>query len=153
MHHRTPIETDNPVLTSFFQLFHNSNHSPIFCEISTDCWTQHWKSAREKTASSYSSIHYGHCKVQSQSYLLSNVKCKLINLAIRNGSPLYCWTKDILVMLEKKPRIIKVTKLRAILLLEANFNGINKILFNTRLIPLMEQAHIIPKEIIGSRRA
>ena len=56
-------------------------------------------------------------------------------------------------MLEKKPGVIKVTILRAILLLEADFNGVNKILFNTRLIPSMEQAHIIPKEIIGGRRA
>ena len=56
-------------------------------------------------------------------------------------------------MLEKKPRIVKVTKLKAILLLEANFNSVNKILFNIRLIPSMEQAHVIPKEIIGGRRA
>ena len=56
------------------------------------------------------------------------------------------------MILEKKPRVIKVNILRAILLLEADFNSVNKILFNTRLIPSMEQAHIIPKEIIGSRR-
>ena len=66
------------------------------------------------------------------------MKCKLVNLAIRNRSPLHHWTKGISVMLEKKPGVVKVTKLRAILLLEADFNGINKILFNTRLIPSME---------------
>ena len=80
------------------------------------------------------------------------MKYKLVNLAIRNRLPLHCWIKGILVMLEKKPKVVKVTKLRAILLLEANFNGVNKILFNTRLIPLMEQAHVIPKEIISGRR-
>ena len=57
------------------------------------------------------------------------------------------------MILEKKPRVVKVTKLRAILLLGADFNSVNKILFNTRLIPLMEQIYVIPKEIIGSRRA
>ena len=81
------------------------------------------------------------------------MKCKLINLAIRNRLLLHYWTKGISVMLEKKPGVIKVTILRAILLLEADFNGVNKILFNTRLISLMEQAHVILKEIIGGRRA
>ena len=55
-------------------------------------------------------------------------------------------------MLEKKPGVIKVTKLRAILWLKANFNSVNKILLNIRLIPLMKQVYVIPKEIIGSRR-
>ena len=38
IHYRTPIETDNLALISFFQLFHNPNYSPISCEISTDHW-------------------------------------------------------------------------------------------------------------------
>ena len=41
-------------------------------------------------------------------------------------------------MLEKLPGNINVSKLRAILLLEADFNALNKILFNTRVMLLME---------------
>jgi hypothetical protein len=41
-------------------------------------------------------------------------------------------------MLEKSSRNINIAKLRAILLLEADFNALNKIIFNIRVMPLME---------------
>jgi len=56
-------------------------------------------------------------------------------------------------MLEKKPNEIVVSKLRAILLLEANFNAANKIIFNTRLIPQIEDRNETPREIIGSHHS
>ena len=52
-------------------------------------------------------------------------------------------------MLEKKLNTISVSKLRAILLLEADFNAVNKIIFNTRLIPTLEAKELIPKKIIS----
>ena len=55
-------------------------------------------------------------------------------------------------MLEKKVNNISVIMLRAILLLEANFNAANKIIFNTWLILQIEQREEIPKEIVGERR-
>ena len=55
-------------------------------------------------------------------------------------------------MLEKKANNILVAKLCVILLLEADFNIVNKILFNTRIIPQIKQYEEIPKEIVGSRR-
>ena len=55
-------------------------------------------------------------------------------------------------MLEKVAGNIDVQKLRAILLLEADFNALHKIIFNNRLIPKLEEAETIPIEIIGGRR-
>ena len=55
-------------------------------------------------------------------------------------------------MLEKAPGNIDINKLRAILLLEADFNAVYKIIFNSRMILRLEKANIIPNEIIGSRR-
>ena len=52
-------------------------------------------------------------------------------------------------MLEKKPNDISESKLRAILLLKANYNVVNKIIFNTRLILTLEAKELIPKEIIS----
>ena len=54
--------------------------------------------------------------------------------------------------MEKKENAIHVSKLRAILLLEADFNVINKIIFNTRLIPTLKNRNEIPYKIIGGRR-
>ena len=44
-------------------------------------------------------------------------------------------------------------KLRAILLLEADFNAMHKIIFNNRLMPRIEADNAIPMEVIGGRRS
>ena len=55
-------------------------------------------------------------------------------------------------MLEKTRGIIRIDKLRAVLLLEADFNRINKIHYNIRVLPKLERRQLIPYEIIGGRR-
>ena len=54
-------------------------------------------------------------------------------------------------MLEKTAGNVHVQKLRAILLLEADFNTIHKIIFNTRLIPNIEAENAILIEVIGGQ--
>ena len=56
-------------------------------------------------------------------------------------------------MLEKVAGNIDVQKLRAILLLEADFNAMHKIIFNNQLISSMEAANTILMEVIGGRRS
>ena len=56
-------------------------------------------------------------------------------------------------MLEKAEGIVDMMKLQAILLLEADFNAIYKIIFNNRLIPNLEVINVIPREVIGGRRS
>ena len=53
--------------------------------------------------------------------------------------------------IEIKSNDISVIKLRTILLLEADFNTINKIIFNTRFILTLETQDIILKEFIRGR--
>ena len=48
---------------------------------------------------------------------------------------------------------MQVQKLQAILLLEADFNTMHKIMFNNRLMPNIEAMNAIPMEIIGDRRS
>ena len=54
-------------------------------------------------------------------------------------------------MLEKIAGVIKVDKLRAILIMEADFNSINKLIFGHRMIRQCEQASRFPEELYGSR--
>ena len=56
------------------------------------------------------------------------------------------------MILEKSLGNINIQKLRLILLLEADFNALHKIVFNGRIIPELEEASVIPYEIIGGRR-
>ena len=83
---------------------------------------------------------------------VSSVKCSLVNIAIANQRPLERWRSRVSVILEKSKGYINIAKLRAILLLEADFNALNKIVFNTKLIPSLERTNSIPYEIIGGRR-
>ena len=55
-------------------------------------------------------------------------------------------------MIEKSFRNTDISKLRAILLLEADFNTIGKIIFNSRLMLSLEKSKDILIEIIGRRR-
>ena len=54
--------------------------------------------------------------------------------------------------MEKSPGNINITKLRAILLIEADFNRMNKIIFNSRVILSLETNQAIPYKVIGGRR-
>ena len=56
------------------------------------------------------------------------------------------------IMLEKSAGNVQVSKLRAILLLEVDFNALNKIVFNNCTLPSLEASQSIPYEIIGGRR-
>ena len=51
-------------------------------------------------------------------------------------------------MFKKSPGKIIVNKFYAIFLLEADFNIINKLVFNTRLLLLIEYSNMIPKELV-----
>ena len=55
-------------------------------------------------------------------------------------------------MLKKEKGNINIEKLRVILLLEADFNGLNKIIYNSRVIPELEKREEIPFEVVGGRR-
>ena len=84
-------------------------------------------------------------------YILSEIKYQLINLVIRNRVLLDRWKKGISIMVEKSHNNISIIKLHTILLLETDFNALNKIVFNTHLIPSLEYKESIPHEIIGGR--
>ena len=54
-------------------------------------------------------------------------------------------------MLEKVAGNVQVQKLQAILLLEADFNAMHKIMFNNRLMPNIEAMNAILMEVIEGR--
>ena len=103
----------------------------------------------KKIALSYSGLYFRYYKAQINLDSISQIKVDLLNLAIANNKLLNCWIRGVSIILEKKPNKIVVSKLRAILLLEADFNVVNKIIFNTRLILQIEDRNKIPREIVG----
>ena len=61
------------------------------------------------------------------------------------------WAKSLPVMLEKIEGDIRVDKLYAILLMEADFHQLNKLFFGHRMIKQSEDNKRIPEKAYGSR--
>ena len=55
-------------------------------------------------------------------------------------------------MLEKEAGNLDMAKLRVILLLEVDFNRLNKIIFNNRILLKLKQDKVISAEVIRGRR-
>ena len=126
---------DNIKLKNFLYLLCKLNNIYIDTNIDIVRWYSYWKSSEEKIVLSYSSLYFRHYKALTQLYNISHIKSQLANLAILNITPLIRWQKSVLIILEKKYNNILVRKLHMILLLEADFDTVNKILFNLQLIP------------------
>jgi hypothetical protein len=54
-------------------------------------------------------------------------------------------------MLEKTLGVTLVTKLRAILLMEADFNATNKIIYGNRMMEKAREYNLMPEEIFSER--
>lgn len=54
-----------PEVQGVFDLFHNSQHKSISSHIATEQWIEQWSHAKERTASSFSGIYFGHYKAHT----------------------------------------------------------------------------------------
>ena len=81
-----------------------------------------WKSAREKTASAPSGIHFGCWKANTEDIELATVDAIMRSIPMRTGYSLERWQQCVDMQLLKKPGIYRATKTRAIGLLEGDFN-------------------------------
>ena len=75
-----------------------------------------------------------------------------MDLMMRNSTPLEYQKKGLSVILETVPIKINTSKLRVILILEADFNIIYNIIFNSRLMLAVESKKYIPYKVIGGRK-
>ena len=87
---------------------------------------------------SYSGLHFRYCKVYILKIEIVRIKYKLVNLVLRYTYTLVRWIKFMPVILEKSLRNINAQNLRVILLLEVDFNALYKIIFNRRMMPVLE---------------
>ena len=106
---------------------------------------------KEKTSSSVSSLHFSHYKAGTKSDLISHLHALKISVALRRGVFLERWAKGLSVMLEKMLGCTLLTKLRAILLMEAELNHSNKEIFVFRMLESARKYGFIPEEVYGER--
>ena len=136
-----------------FEMFEGNSKKEVDTVITAIDFKTYWKKAKERTSSSVSGLHFSHYKSAADSDRMSEIHAIMTHMASNSGVPLVRWTKGLSCMLEKEKGVCIVDKLRAILLMEADFNFGNKLLFGHRLMKQMENTGDIPAEQHGSRNA
>ncbi len=114
-------------------------------------WQHYWQKADERTSSSRSGLHFGHYKAGCASTYTSHFHAAKATVALTLGTPYNRWKQGVTVMLEKERGVNLVSKLRAILLMEADFNAANKIMFSNRMMSMVRQHNMMPEEIFSEK--
>ena len=98
-------------------------------------------------------IHIGHYKSVTHSEVITNFLAQKITLIARGGCPPDRWGRGLQVMLEKVAGFALVNKLSAILLMEADFNYMNKWIFGHEAINKMYAIGYVAEDQYSLKRA
>ncbi len=101
--------------------------------------------------SSKSGCQSGHYKTASFDHYLSGMHVAKLTLAASTGIPLACWGNGLTILLEKVFRNIFIDKMWAICLLEADYNWLNKFVFEKEMMDKAFGGDIIPVEQFAKR--
>jgi hypothetical protein len=105
----------------------------------------------KETSSSESGIHFGHYIVGSKSDIISHYHSAHVSVILAHAIKLKRWSRGLSVMLEKTLGVTLVTKLRAILLMEGDFNATNKIAYGVRMLQNARINNLMPEEIFSEK--
>ena len=119
--------------------------------ITTEDFQNYWRRVDERTSSSFSGITFSHYKAAANHSMLSAMHAAYLTACARKGISLKRWGVGLTVLLEKIIGNNFVHKLRAICLLEADFNWMNKMIFAKRMIGMALDKKLIPGECFSKR--
>ena len=139
------------LLEEAHKIFSQKSTEEISNFVTTDDYQYFWKHADEFVSSSYSNVHFGHYKAMAQDKYLSSLQAAKLSLAARTGIPMDRWGQSLTVLLEKEFGNIYLDKMRAICLMEADFNWLNKLIFAKRMMDQAYDAGNIPQEQFARR--
>ena len=125
----------------------------ILTIITTEDFQDFWRRVDERTSSSFSGVTFSHYKAAATNPMLSAIHAAYLTACACRGLPLARWGIRLTVLLEKVAGNNFVHKLRAICLLEADFNWINKIIFAKRMLGTALANDLIPGECFSKRVA
>lgn len=96
-------------------------------------------------------LHFGHYISGAQSDQISDFHALKTSLAIVHGIAFARWSKGLCVIFEKVMGVRLINKLRAILLMEADFNAANKIIYGERMMDNVRKYRMMPDKIFSER--
>ncbi len=114
-------------------------------------YVAHWKRAKEETSSSQSGLHFGHYMAGTEIKYISHFHALKATLIFHHGLVLDCWAQGLSVMLQKLFRCSLITKLRAILLMEADLNCSTKTIFGIRMLDEARRRNLMPEEVFSKQ--
>lgn len=106
----------------------------------------YWKRVSENTSSSFSGIHFGHYVTAAKNDRLASFFAKKISYIAQSGRAPSRWGSGLNVLLEKVAGVALVNKLRAILLMEADMNMHNRLIFGDRMMEVARENNLVPDE-------
>ena len=124
---------------------------PIATTIDTPTYMAGWQRAKERTSSGPSGLHFGHFKAGCQHPLVADFDATMVQIPYATGFSPQRWQHGTNVEIEKKKGNFRVDALRTILLFEADFNAMNKLL-GRELMSHAEKHHQLAPEQYGSRK-
>jgi len=139
------------LLTEISRIWQQIGEGKVSISISQEVYQHYWRKVKEKISSSFSGLHFGHYKSIAHDDYLSDILARKMSLISATGAAPERWARGLTVMLEKIAGVASITKLRAILLLEADFNFHNKLIFGSRMLDLARQNDLVPEEIYNEK--
>jgi hypothetical protein len=148
-----PPDMDDATRELFEEIVHIRSKVPsdsVNSLILQECWQQRWKKVNKDTSSSQSGLHFGH--------YIAGKDCNYI--AIPRIASLACPKKGHCAgavverafgHVGKKFGVRLVSKLRAILLMEADFNAMNKEVYGVWMLENARKYKLIPEEIFSKQ--
>jgi hypothetical protein len=149
-----PINTDlatRELLEEVTHLWEMIPANSVLSVITGKEWSTYWRRAQEKTFSLESRLHFGHRLASASLPLLSHLHATRCLIALWHGFGYKRWSWGLLVMLEKIKGCSVVTKLRSILLMEADFNAVNKIIYGQQMLQNVRKYSCMPDEICSEK--
>ncbi len=141
------MDTHTKLLSQEAQhIFHRLSKKEVVDFVLTTDFQSYWQHTNEDIQSSESGCHFGHYKVASYDWYLSAMHAAKLTLATSTGVPLARWGNGLTVLLEKVFGNIFIDKMRAICLLEADYNWLNNFVFAKQMMDKAFQGDIIPVE-------
>jgi hypothetical protein len=145
----TPADMDNDTATlicKFQQLFKHLKYKHTPVNITPDNYCFYWGWVSKSTSSAMLFVHFGHWRAITKVRMLVDFICMQLNLIARTGSAPSRWGVGLQVLLEKVPGMSLVDKLRAILLMEGDFNFFNKWVFGHKAINQVYKMQYVPDD-------
>ncbi|KAL7459566.1 hypothetical protein ACHAWC_011573 [Mediolabrus comicus] len=139
------------LLEEIARIWQKMGEGEVSIAVSQEDYQYCWRKVKERTSSSLSGLHFGHYKSIAHDDYLSGLMAKKLTLISTTGSAPDRWARGLSVMLEKIAGVALVTKLRGILLLEADYNQHSKLIFGKRMLDLARKNGLVPEEIYSEK--